>query len=75
MLVTSETVRDVLCNEVIELDKCIQATSCDITKDMRDHLCNLVNILMSPKSFGHVPIVAWTYDMDEIASCTIITRK
>lgn len=72
MLVTSETIRDVLCNEVIQLDKCIKATSCDITKDMRDHLCNIVNILISPQSFGYVPCEVATCDMDKLANCTYV---
>ena len=75
MLITTELVRDILCNEVIELDKCAKATSCSISKDMRDHLCNLVNILMDDKSFVHVPVDAWIPDLTDIAKSVVDSKE
>ena len=54
MLVTTETVRDVLCCEVIELDKIIKSLSCTQARDMSRHISNMVSILMSPTDFKYI---------------------
>lgn len=55
MLLVKEIVRDVLANEVIQLNKCIDAlppsTTCN---DMRNHVKNMVDILMSDVDFKKV---------------------
>lgn len=71
MLLLTDTTRDVLCNEVIELDKCLQATSTAINKDMRDHICNIVNLLLDEHSFCHVPV---NVNSTEIETITEIAK-
>lgn len=54
MLMTTELVRDVLCCEVIKLDKLIKSLSCPQQKDMSMCISNMTSILMSPNDFVHV---------------------
>ena len=53
MLVVDELVRDVLCNELIELNKSL---ACNLMSHAREHVTNISNILMSPYDFIHVDI-------------------
>lgn len=67
MLVTSELVRDVLCKELISVNKCIEAQPMSISADMRHHLQNMANILMSDRDFVQVPPTTQNYKLREIA--------
>lgn len=67
MLVTSELVRDVLCKELISVNKCIEAQPMSVSADMRHHLQNIANILMSDKDFIQVPPDTQHYKLRELA--------
>ena len=55
MLVVSEFVRDVLANEVIEVNKCLDALPPSTTcQDMRAHIINICEIIMSRHDFMQV---------------------
>ena len=48
--------RDVLCNELIDLTKCIKASECALSQDMMSHVRNMTAIFMSCDDFHYVPM-------------------
>lgn len=67
MLITNELTRDVLCNELIQLDKCIKSYLDPLPSEASEHIYNMVSILMSPKDMVQVPVDVWIPDLTEIA--------
>lgn len=67
MLITNELTRDVLCNELIELDKCIKSYLDPVPSEASQHIYNMVSILMSSEDMVHVDIDAWIPDLTKIA--------
>lgn len=65
MLVVRELVRDVLCNELIELDKDIKSLPCDISSDMMQHIVNMKDILTG-KDFVYMDIAEMQRILDSI---------
>lgn len=55
MLICDEVTRDVLCLELIDLVKCIQAQPCAMSNDMMSHVRNMAGVLMSSSDFIQVP--------------------
>lgn len=71
MLIVSDFVRDVMCNEIIETSNAIKA---GVMSDAMSHIKNMSDIIMSGKDFIHVDIDAWHSDIEDIAR-EIVERK
>lgn len=56
MLMCEDMTRDVLCNELIDLTKCIKASECALSQDMMSHVRNMTAIFMSCDDFHYVPM-------------------
>lgn len=72
MLITTELVRDVICNECIQASNAAKA---NVMSDVMSHLQNMADILMSPDDFVHVDIPAWTTDLHNIASALVASKN
>lgn len=74
MLITNELTRDVLCNELIELDKCIKSHLDPVPSEASQHIYNMVSILMSPEDMVQVNVDAWIPELTEIAEAIVSQR-
>lgn len=72
MLITTELVRDVLCNELIQISNACKA---GIMSDVIKHVDNIADILVSSSDFAYIDVPAWTSDMTRIAQAITEARK
>ncbi len=80
MLVTVDTVRDVLANEVIELAKCVDVItkSCaDVPAnnmhDMKQHIVNMTNIIT--QDFKYIPVDIRLWEVQAMAEAIVRERQ
>lgn len=74
MLITNELTRDVLCNELIELDKSIKSNLDQVPSEVSQHIYNMVSILMSSEDMVQVDVDTWIPELTEIAEA-IVSQK
>ena len=74
MLITNELTRDVLCNELIELDKCIKSYLDQVPSEISQHIYNMVSILMSPEDIKQVDVDIWIPEFAQLAEKIVAER-
>lgn len=75
MLITNELTRDVLCNELIELDKCIKFYLDPAPSKTSQHISNMVSILMSPEDMKQVDVDIWIPEFEQLANAIVAERN
>lgn len=75
MLITNELTRDVLCNELIELDKCIKSYLDPVLSKVSQHIYNMVSILMSDEDMKHVDADIWIPEFEQLARSIVEERN
>lgn len=75
MLITSDFARDVMCNELVEISKCIDRLDekTGIKQDMMQHVLNLKDIMIGP-DFVYVSIDVWSSELDSLAEAIVKER-
>lgn len=79
MLVTTDLVRDVYANELIELAKCVDRITkshadvpSDIMHDMKQHIANMSNMVI--QDFKHIPVDMRIWEIEQMAE-TIVRER
>lgn len=67
MLITTELVRDVLCNEILQINNLMNSPQSGTYMQMAVRIQNMLNMLMSEQDFVYVPVDAWTTELTTIA--------
>ncbi len=71
MLLCTELVRDVLCNELLQVNAALRhVPDCEPRKQALFHVQNMSDILVGC-DFTHVDVDAWTTDMSDIANAVV----
>lgn len=74
MLITNELTRDVLCNELLQIDKYIKSASSDDMHELSQHIYNMVSILMSDDDFVYVDVDISIPDLKCLAQ-SVVEKK